>query len=418
MSMSAEMPRAYERFVNPCWAELLRAMDFDAAPVSASGCRIEMSNGKNYLDFLCGYGGAPLGHAPHRLCERMAEEMRGVGANLFPLGCSDDAGLLAERLLALAASRLAKVHFASTGAEAVESAIKFAFIHTGRRRLLTIDGGFHGLTTPPTMLAGDKVWREGIRWDPRIALQAPFARTDLIADHIRSGKLAAVLLEPVQGSAGARCWSADTLLHLRHECDKHGCLIIFDEVLSGGGRCGDWFAAQTLGAADVPDISVISKGLSGGLIPVSAVLMREEIYRSVFGRPGKEKIHGSTFGAGKLAMRCALHTIELIEEEGLVANARRMGDVLSKKMAALGFRVQGHGLMLSLALDGELDQAYGDAGGAALWEQLLKQHVIAIPAAHDARSVRLIPPLNVSEADVDCFIDKLHCINMALHAAA
>jgi acetylornithine/succinyldiaminopimelate/putrescine aminotransferase len=387
-------------------------LDLNLQPVRAKGSRIEMKDGETYLDFVCGYGAAPLGHSPVELVEALTSELGSDSVNVFPLGCSPYVAALAEHLVELSEHRFGKVHFSSTGSEAVDSAVKFALIHTGKKQVISIAGGFHGLSMMSTWLAGNSYWAEGIPWNPPNCIHVERTDMALIEQHVSAGSVAALILEPIQGSADANGWSREGLLELREICTEHGTLIIFDEVLSGLGRTGNWFGSQTLGVQKVPDIMLVSKGMTGGLIPVSAVLMTDSIYESVFGRVGKAKVHGSTFGGNTLAMRCALRTLQLIAASDLLANARDKGRKLIAGINAAngksGLHCAGTGLLLSISVHGELEEQYGAHAATILWRDLLSRRVITIPAAHDASCLRIIPPLNVSDEDVGEFIDAVN----------
>ncbi|UGA37851.1 aminotransferase class III-fold pyridoxal phosphate-dependent enzyme [Chromobacterium haemolyticum] len=205
---------------------------------------------------------------------------------------------------------------------------------SGRRRALSFDGGFHGLTLEATSLAGSDFWRQGLPRSEDCAV-LPWGDLAAAAAELARGDVAAVLLEPVQGSAGARAWRGEALSELAELCRRHGARLIYDEALSGLGRCGAWFAYQALGAP-APDMLIAAKGLSGGVLPVSALLFREDIYQAVFARPGCAKIHGSTFGGNRLALCCGLRMLSLLRQLDAPARARERGEALRRRWRGAG----------------------------------------------------------------------------------
>ncbi|MFD1558494.1 aspartate aminotransferase family protein [Paraburkholderia silviterrae] len=397
----------YERFVNPAWSDVVQLAGLNTKPVSASGSWITMQGGSRFLDFVSGYGAMPFGHHLPALLYRLSNDLHSPLPNLNPLGISFDAGALAAQLIELSGLPDGKVYFGSSGVEAVDAALKFAMVHTRRKGILTIGGGFHGLSHTATWLAGNSFWRRNLTPPPEDFKQVDFGDVAAIRAHLARKDVAAVLLEPVQGTAGARVWNREDLADIASECDLYGTVLIFDEILSGLGRTGDWFAYQTLRASP-PQMVLLSKALTGGLFPVSAVLMRNSIYQSMFGREGAAKIHGSTFSGNRLGMRCGLHVLTLLRELKLRMNVCTQGERLRNGIehagASLGLRCDGIGLALSIRTTPECLRHLGDAVAARLWHALLNKNVLTIPAAHDPASIRLLPPLNVTASEIDFFI--------------
>lgn len=396
---------AYAASVNPAWLDVLRQCGLDARPLEAEGCWLRLEDGRRWLDFVAGYGAAVLGHRPQALLAGLAEDLFDPAPNLHPLGFSALAGDLAAELLALAGFADGKALFASTGAEAVEGALKLARMASGRRRALSFDGGFHGLTLEATCLAGSDFWRQGLPRSEDCAV-LPWGDLATAAAELARGDVAAVLLEPVQGSAGARAWRGEALSELAELCRRHGARLIYDEALSGLGRCGAWFAYQALGAP-APDMLIAAKGLSGGVLPVSALLFREDIYQAVFARPGCAKIHGSTFGGNRLALCCGLRMLSLLRQLDAPARAGERGDALRRRWRGAGlegFELEGVGLMLALRAGPAAQERLGEGAAGLLWLQLLQEGALTAPAAHDAAALRLLPPLNVAETELDFFL--------------
>lgn len=407
MKLDQGRSRQYQDHVNPAWYEVLEQLGLTAQAVKAEGCRLEFDDGSQMLDFVSGYGAMALGHNHPALRDGLIDDLYSFIPNLHPLGVSASAGELAAELIHLAGMDGGKVFFGSTGADAVEAALKFAFTHTGRQKVVSISGGFHGLSIATTSLAGSDFWRQGLPAAP-----TAFSRVDLgELEHLRVAlgqrDIAAVLLEPIQGTAGARAWDPNHLRTLAHDCRASGTTLIYDEVLSGLGRSGDWFAFQALGV-EPPDMVVVSKGLTGGIYPVSAVLMSDPIYRSTFARPGTAKIHGSTFGGNRLAMRCGLRTLRLLQEIDIRQHVRQCGRTLQRGIdiagTEAGFSCEGIGLILSIRAGSVAIGRFGADASSLLWQFLLDEHVMTMPAAHDATSIRLLPPLNIQSGEIEEFL--------------
>jgi acetylornithine/succinyldiaminopimelate/putrescine aminotransferase len=398
---------AYERFVNPAWSKTVRSAGLEMQPARASGSWLYMQDGRQMLDFVSGYGALPLGHHPALLLERLRHDLLTPLPNLNPLGTSADAGALAEQLIELAGMPGGKVFFGNGGVDAVEAALKFAMVHTRRSGVVTIEGGFHGLSLTATALAGSDFWRRDLPAAPALFKQVPLGDTDAIRALLSRNETAAILLEPVQGTAGARVWNQSELIKVADLCHEHGTVLIFDEILCGLARTGDWFAYQSLGVP-APHMVLVSKGLTGGVFPVSAVLMQDAIYRSMFMREHAAKIHGSTFSGNRLGMRCGSHILSLLCELDVCSNVQRQSDRLRSGIERIGsmagLACEGMGLVLSIRAMPDSAQCLGDDAAPRLWRALLAQNILTVPAAHDPMSVRLLPPLNVTAGEIDIFL--------------
>ena len=397
----------YERFVNPAWSNIVRLAGLEMQPTRASGSWLYLRDGRQMLDFASGYGAMPFGHHPSALLERLGSDLQAPLPNLNPLGTSVDAGALAAQLIDLARMSDGKVFFGNGGVDAVEAALKFAMVHTRRSGIVTVAGGFHGLSSTATWLAGSDFWRRDLPAAPAPFRQVPFGDTEAIETLLAHHEVAAVLLEPVQGTAGARVWEKADLMKVADLCGKYGTVLIFDEILCGLARTGDWFAHQTLGVP-APQMVLVSKGLTGGVYPVSAVLMQDAIYQSMFARDNAAKIHGSTFGGNRLGMRCGSHVLSLLCELDMCSHVRTQGERLRSGVDRIGSTAglicEGIGLVLSIRATPDCVHRFGDDFAAQLWHALLAQNIVTVPAAHDPMSVRLLPPLNVTAGEIDVFL--------------
>ncbi|WP_241024533.1 aminotransferase class III-fold pyridoxal phosphate-dependent enzyme [Burkholderia sp. Ac-20365] len=400
--------------VNPYWERFLDEAGLDMTGARGDGCYLETADGRALLDCLAGFGTANLGHAHAALLTRFADALQRTTVNVFPFECADVQLALAQKLLSLSGGRYEKVFFATTGAEGVESAVKFAMSSTGRTDVVAFRDAFHGLSMFSSFLTGNPFWTEALRWKPGNIHHVDARSFAALEDILSSRKVAAVVFEPVAGSSAAQHWSADTAARLAALCRATGTKLIADEVYCGLGRTGTWFGIDAIGmggvggvngAVDAPDMIVVSKGLTGGLVPLSAVLMNDGDFDAVFGAPGKAKVQGSTFGGNRLAMQCGLIVLDLVESGRLVENAAAMGALIAARIAARfdqRVSVHGRGLALSLKLDPRFDRSMTD-----VWLDLIDGGVLAMPNSAAPDSLRLSPPLIFGVDEVEVLIDRL-----------
>lgn len=408
----------YQTSVNPARIELLEMAGGPLDFVKASGSWLEDEDGRRYLDLWCGYGAATLGHRHPAVMAAIREALDGIspghlgGPFINPKNVSRMAGILAEKLTTLAGAKLKKVYFGNSGSEGVEAALKFAMAHTNRSRFVSFEGAFHGFTLGALSLAGSEHLKRPFPARALESVQIPFADLNILEDHLKKGDIAGVVLEPVQGMTGARAWKSEDLVALQRLCRKHGTAVILDEVLTGIGRTGKWFAFQHTDGFE-PDIVAVSKGLTGGAVPVSATLMTGEIYESVFRGIGRSEIHASTFEAHLLGAVAGTAVIKVIEEQNLFA---RIGEQSAKIEQAVGDLIsagapisdlRGYGLLLSLGIDNTFDKDKEIWGAPGLRGRLLEKGVLTMVAAQDLTRINLLPPFVLGNWEVDYFIQQL-----------
>lgn len=316
------------------------------------GSELFTSEGRRILDFLSGYCVHNVGHNHPAVVAAIRDELESCGPAMIQSHVADRAGELADKLCHRAGSQLSKVFFGSSGSEGVEAAIKFARAHTRRDGLLYADGAFHGLTCGALSLMGNSFWREGFGPLLPQTEAIPFDDVRALEQKLASKKFAAFVVEPVQAEAGVRVPSGEYLRAAQALCRQYGTLLVLDEVQTGMYRTGPFLAAQHFGVN--PDIVILAKAMSGGLVPVSAVLMTEAIYDSVYGSLRRAIIHTSTFSENSLAMRAALATLAVLETEHLGRRSTGMGQLLHDKLSAalsefeMVKQVRGHGLLLGI----------------------------------------------------------------------
>jgi len=360
----------------------------DLAVVRGEGAWLWDDAGRRYLDFTSGVGVVSLGHAHPALARAICEQAKTLlhCSNLFRIPQQE---LLAERLCRLAG--MDGAFFCNSGAEANEAAIKlvrrfFFDRNEPRRTILALQGSFHGRTLATVAATMQAKVQQG--FDPLPAgFRAIEEPTEQALARAWGEDVAGVIVEPVQGEGGVRPLPKAFLQALRQRCDETKAALIFDEVQTGIGRCGAWFAYQRLGVQ--PDLITVAKGLGGG-VPIGALLARKP-YAEAF-TPGT---HGSTFGGNPLASRAALVVLDLIEEEKVLAHVQALEEIMRSSLQALAKRfgcvqqVRGLGLLWGVELDRPA-QAVIDAA---------REEGLLVLAAGE-RVVRLLPPLLVSEEEL------------------
>lgn len=287
----------YSEHVNPQWVRLLSLLEMNVRYTRCAGAELFRSDGGRILDFLSGYCVHNLGHNHPSVIAALHDELDRSGPAMLQSHVPELAGELAAELCRLAGGRLEKVYFCSSGSEGVETVIKFARLFTKRTGLLYCTGAFHGLTCGALSLMADSSWAQGFAPLLPGAESVPFANPAELESKLASKKFAAFVVEPIQSEAGVRVPPDDYLRAAQTLCKKYGTLFVLDEVQTGLYRTGPFLAAHHWGLD--PDMVVLAKALSGGLVPSGAVLMSDEIYESVYSSLGRSIIHTSTYKIGR-----------------------------------------------------------------------------------------------------------------------
>ncbi len=404
--------------VHPARAALYDDLGWLTRFSDALGCHLVDESGRRYLDLMAGYGTAVLGHRHPEVVAALCEVLAKGAPFVTPIGVPARAGDLASRLVELAGGNLERAVFCTGGAEAVSVAMKFAVASTGRSEFMTFGGGFHGLIPGPIALTGPESWRDGVGPIPGpVVHRVPLGALDQVESVLRHHQVAAVVFEAVQGLGGARPWPDEALAALAELTRRHGALLIADEVLTGIGRTGKWFAYQHSGVS--PDIVVTSKGLTGGAIPVAATLMTGRVHDSILGSPEVALKHSSTFEAHLLGMTSGCTVLDVIERDGLCERAQVIGARIAaalRSFAPLGVPgVRGRGLLLAFKVSG---LAHPDDPDAASYcaDLLMDNGVLVGQAAHDPAWIKLTPALTIGDDDVGEFLEILEVCLSAVAA--
>jgi acetylornithine/N-succinyldiaminopimelate aminotransferase len=362
----------------------------DITPVRALGATLWDDKGQQYLDFYGGHAVISIGHSHPHYVQRLTEQLQNMGfySNSVQIPIQRE---LAEKLGEVSGYPEYALFLCNSGAEANENALKLASFHTGKTRVLAFKGAFHGRTSG-AVAATD---------NPKIVAPfnaghaVSFLEYDLgaVEQALQAGDVCAAIIEPIQGVGGIIMPSDDFLRGLAALCQQYGALLIADEVQCGYGRSGKFFAHQWAGIQ--PDIISVAKGMGNGF-PIGGILIAPTLKAS-YG------LLGTTFGGNHLACAAALAVLEVIEQEQLVEHARTLGDYLRNELLtnAGAEEIRGRGLMVGIKYDFPIKEVR---------DKLLAEYHIFVGNASDPTVLRLLPPLNITKAEVDRFLQALYAL--------
>jgi ornithine--oxo-acid transaminase len=417
-SHEAERFSLHTRRLNEQMVRVLRTIGYDVGFCKGRGQYLYDRNDNRYLDLLSGFGVFALGRNHPAIRAALKSVLDADLPNLVQMDVSTLAGILAERLLALV-PHLDKVFFANSGAESTEAAIKFARAATGRPGIVYCSHAFHGLTYGALSLNGDDTFRTG--FEPLLpdCVRIPFNDLAALEQALSSRRMAAFVVEPIQGK-GVILPNEEYLKGAEHLCRRYETLFVTDEIQTGLGRTGRFLAGEHWGIE--PDMVLLAKALSGGHVPVGAVLMRKTIFDKVFNRMDRAVIHGSTFSKNDLAMAAGIATLEVMKAERVIENAARTGERLLQGLSALADNyellktVRGKGLMIGVefgapsSLKLKASWSMLETASKGLFCQLItiplfKEHkILTQVAGHGSHTVKLIPPLIINDEDCDWIV--------------
>lgn len=411
-----------DAYLNPQMSRILRTLGFAKSWRGGEGAHLIDEHGERYLDLFGGYGVFAIGRNHPEAIAAVREAMDARTGNLPQLGVTLLSGVLAEQLLARAPGSVAAMVPANTGTEAVEAAIKIARAATGRPRILYAEHAFHGLTLGSLSINGNEEFREG--FGPLLpgCEAVPFGELDALGRELEREDVAAFVVEPVQGK-GVNLPPPGYLQGAQELCRQAGALFVCDEVQTGIGRTGRFLALEHFELQ--PDMVCLAKALSGGLVPIGAVLVSRAAFDRVFDGMERAVRHGSTFGGNDLAAAAALATLRVLDDEGLIERAQRLGALLLELTRPLVDRyevvqdVRGLGLIWAI----EFGPPSGRAG-RTLWETVerrqagLFSQLITVPLFHEHRilcqvaghrmnTIKALPALVVEEQEIRRFAAAL-----------
>jgi ornithine--oxo-acid transaminase len=421
----------HAQHINPANVRTLRTIGFDRCYTRAEGPYLWDVKGEKYLDLLSGYGVHGLGRNHPEVRRVLRDFLDSEYPSLVKMEAPLLSGVLAAELKKRMPNELDMVFFTNSGAEGVETAIKYAKCATGRPGIVHCKKSFHGLSSGALSVNGDECFRDGFGPFLPDCRGIPFNDLDLLEAELKKGDVAAFIVEPVQGK-GVNLPAPGYLLAAQQLCCRHGALFIDDEVQSGMGRTGKFLAIEHDGPVD-PDIVVLAKALSAGFVPVGAVLCKKWIHEKVFSSMQRSVVHSSTFSQGSFAMAAGLAALDVLDREGLIANAAKMGDRIGQGVQALIPRfeflkaVRWRGLMMGIEFGAPkslslklawttchtLDKSLFPQ--AAVIPLLDKHHIITQVAGHAVDVVKLLPPLVITESDAQWFLTALEDVLVQMH---
>lgn len=422
--------RVYAERVNPQWVRLLDLLQMNVRYERCVGAELFTTDGHRIVDFLSGYCVHNVGHNHPDVVQALREELARCGPAMIQTHVADLAAELADKLCARAGGRLNKAFFSSSGSEGVEAAIKFARAHTRRAGILAAEHAFHGLTCGSLSLMSDGFWREG--FGPLLPETSivPFGSIEALEGELKSKRFAAFIVEPIQSEAGVRIPDQAYLRSAETLCRRYGTLFVLDEVQTGMYRTGAFLAAHQFGVE--PDMVVLAKALSGGLVPVGAVLMSDDVCNSVYSSLPRAFVHTSTFSENSLAMRAALATLEVLERDALGQRAMKAGDYLREQLitALAEFdmvkEVRGMGLLMGIEFQAPRQlrlrvpfEAFGAIHGG-MFGQILVMRLfrdfgfLTQVCGNNFMVLKVAPPLVVENEQMNAFVAAVrHVVELA-----
>ncbi|MGD0767326.1 MAG: aspartate aminotransferase family protein [Tepidisphaeraceae bacterium] len=414
----------HQRHLNPAFVKMLRAINFEKRYVRGEGCYLWDEDGNKYLDLLTGWGVFALGRNHPKIKSVLKQLLEMDRPNLVRMDCSILSGLAAQALVRHVPDGLSRVFFTNSGTEAVEGALKFARCATGRQNVIFCDHAFHGLTLGSLSVNGDQFFREQFGEMIPGGRKIPFNDLPALERELSSRRAAAFIVEAVQGKS-CEVASDDFLIEAQRLCHKYGSLLIADEVQCGLGRTGKWFAFQHWPDVE-PDIICCAKALSGGYVPVGAVITTPRIMDSVFSSMERCVVHSNTFGQNDMAMAAALASLHVIEEDHLVENAAAMGDYVMEKLRPIAEAcpfvsdVRGKGLMfgldfarpqsslkLKMAWDMLHKLNFGVFGQMIIIPLMDRHRVLTQVAGYHTEVIKFLPPMIATKEDMDWFLTAI-----------
>ncbi len=363
---------------------------YPVEPVRGRGSYVYDAAGTEYLDLYGGHAVISIGHAHPHYVKRISEQVARLGfySNSVENSLQHE---LAAKLGKLSDYDDYRLFLCNSGAEANENALKLASFHTGRARVLAFGGAFHGRTSGAVEVTDNPAIRSPFNTTEYVEF-VPLNDIEAVEQKLASREFAAVIIEGIQGVAGIRCPEPAFLQALREVTERTGTVLILDEIQSGYGRSGRFFAHQWAGIR--PDLITMAKGMGNGF-PIGGVLIAPQF-------EARKGMLGTTFGGNHLACAAAIAVADVVAEEGLVENARRVGEHLMERLHEIPalHDVRGRGLMIGFDVEGS---------AAELRRRLVfERHTFTGGAG--AHTVRLLPALGLSEAQADTFVERLRSL--------
>lgn len=408
----SKLENLYVKHYNSAFYELLKMNNANIHFSSAQGINLWDNNGNKYMDFLGGFGSLNLGHNNHRVIEALKKHF--YEPNFLQQSINIYNGVLANDISFLTHGKLSVCSMTNSGTETVEEAIKLAYMYKKGGNIIYCSNAYHGKTLGSISALGNKYKKNFPNFD-KIFIKVPFGDVKALSRAIKKNNAAAFLVEPIQAEGGIVVPPQDYFKKVRALCDEHDVLLIMDEIQTGIGRCGTMFCYEQFGI--VPDIMCLSKSLSGGIIPLGCMAVKENIWNKVYGKLKNATLPDSTFGGNNLASVAAIESLTIVYEEKLYENAERLGMYALKKLNDLKKKhdiitdVRGRGLLIGIEFGG-LEKLRVEAVikfmMSTIISKMLNEHKIICGFTGNTPGVlRFEPPLIVKREEIDYFVDSL-----------
>lgn len=420
-----------EKHDNPNWVKVLRILKMDKTYQSAEKSWYTDNDGVKYLDFHTGEGVVSLGHNHPVVKKTISDVLENNLPGGIQIQYNSLSGALAKALTDLLPTKLNKVFFTNSGAEAVETALKFARYHSEKSRFISCVNAFHGLSFGALSIIGEDYFKEGVGPLLPGCQTVEFGNLQQLEDEFKKNDVAAFISEAIQGRE-VTTPDQKYFAGVQRLCKKYNVLFIMDEIQTGLGRTGRMFALEHWHVE--PDIVLIAKALSGGIVPVGAVIYTNEIYNKVFNTLRRSYVHHSTFGRNSLAMAAGLATLSVIEDENLLGHVSQMSQKIQDELLFLQDKyelikeIRVKGLMIGLELGAprsikmRVNWEIIQAASPGLFAQLIvlplmeEHHIIAMVSGEND-VIKLLPPLNITSDEIDYFINALDQVLNEVHSS-
>lgn len=416
-----EVMELHREYLNASLVSMMSLINFTKQFVRAEGVRVWDSEGREYLDFLGGYGALNLGHNHPRVLAALTKVSQ--QPNLLQASLNTLAGALAHNLALLTPGKLQRSFFGNSGAEAVEGALKLARIASGKTKIISAFNSFHGKSFGALSATGKEKYQKPFQPLVPGFEYFPFGNLEALEQLLKGQDVAGVILEPIQGEGGIILPPANFLKAARELCTKYEALLIIDEIQTGFGRTGKLFACEHEGVE--PDILCLAKSLGGGVMPIGVYLTTDAIWKKGYGAIERATLHSSTFGGNSLACAAGLAALEVITGEQLPEKAAELGEYFLNKLRELQQKyplikeVRGKGLFIGLEFEqpqgwldkvtgGKLSETAREYTGAMVAGELMNKYgIITAYTLNNPNVIRLEPPLVVGKAEIDRVVEAL-----------
>jgi len=413
-----EVKELHREYLNPGLVSLMSLIGFDKVYTWAEGSIVRDIKGKEYIDFLGGYGSLNLGHNPSEVFSAL-EKVKNM-PNILQASLGSLTAVLAKNLALIAPGDLKRSFFCNSGAEAVEGALKLARIASRKEKIIYCEGSFHGKTLGALSVTGREKYKRNFQPLIPNCQAVPFGDINSLESTVKNKDCAAFIVECIQGEGGIIVPPEGYLKKVENLCQKHDVLLIIDEIQTGLGRTGKMFACEYEGV--VPDIMCLAKSLGGGIMPIGAYITNEEIYKNAYGGMEKALLHTSTFGGNSLACAAGISALKTIIDKNLAEEAQKKGEYLLSQLEILKSNyglikdVRGKGLMIGLELSGSNNNLLNKLSGGTLdlfaneyfasflaGKLLNDYQIITAYTLNNPNVIRIEPPLTIEYK----YLDKL-----------